>query len=260
MRIVSHTCSNTEIVCALGCAEFLVGVDQDSDFPPAVVRALPQLGRDLSLDVARVRELAPDLVLTSRTLPGHEKIVDELQAEGLRSLVCEPLTLEDVYGDILRIADALDVHARGEVLVAQMRAQMPPIEAGDDAPRVLVEWWPKPVIAPTRDSWASDLIELAGGANPWRDLPGKSQPLTDAQAIEGAPDLVVMAWCGVPLHQYRAEIVSRRPGWEQVPAVRHGRVHAVTEAFLGRPGPRLVDGYRALRDHVAQARAARAAR
>ena len=52
----------------------------------------------------------------------------------------------------------------------------------------------------------------------------------------------------------RAEIVSRRPGWEQVPAVRHGRVHAVTEAFLGRPGPRLVEGYRRLRAAIEAAR------
>lgn len=251
MRIVSHTCSNTEIVCALGCADFLVGVDEDSDYPPEVVGPLPKLGRDLSLDVARVRELMPDLVLTSLTLPGHEKIVDELAREGLRSLVCEPLTLEDMYTDIARIAEALGVPERGAALIAQMRAAMPAVEPAPDAPRVLIEWWPKPVIAPTRDSWASDLIELAGGVNPWRGLPGKSQPLTDEQIIEHAPDLVVMAWCGVPLHNYRAEIVRRRPGWEAVPAVRNDGVHAITEAFLGRPGPRLVDGYRALRALIA---------
>lgn len=247
MRVVSHTCSNTEIVCALGCAQMLVGVDEDSDFPPEIVGPLPQLGRDLSLDVARVRALKPDLVLTSLTLPGHDKIVAELEAEGLRSLVCEPLTLEDVYGDITRIAEALGVPERGAQLIAEMREAMPAIAPRADAPRVLIEWWPKPVIAPTQDSWASDLIELAGGVNPWRALPGKSQPLTDAQVLDGAPDVVVMAWCGVPLHHYRSEIVCRRPGWEDVPAVRSARVHAVTEAFLGRPGPRLVEGYRALR-------------
>ncbi len=255
MRVVSHTCSNTEIVCALGCAHMLVGVDQDSDFPVEVVGALPKLGRDLSLDVPRVQELKPDLVLTSLTLPGHEKIVAELEAVGLRSLVCEPLSLEDVYRDIARIAEALGVPGRGELLIASMRAAMPPVAVAADAPRVLVEWWPKPVIAPTRDSWASDLIELAGGVNPWRSIAGKSQPLTDEQVVAQNPDIVVMAWCGVPLHNYRADIVRRRPGWEAVPAVLEDRIYAVTEAFLGRPGPRLVDGYRALRELIEAARA-----
>lgn len=250
MRVVAHTCSNTEIVCALGCGDFLVGVDQDSDYPPEVVDALPKLGRDLSLDVERVLELQPDLVLTSRTLPGHEQIVEQLDASGLCTLVCEPLSLVDVYEDIRRIAEALNVAARGNELIAQMRSAMPPVPRTANPPRVLIEWWPKPVIAPTRDSWATDLIELAGGVNPWRDRDGKSAPLTDAQIIEAAPDIVVMAWCGVPLHNYRPEIVTRRPGWEGVPAVRNDRVHAVTEAWLGRPGPRLVDGYRALRELI----------
>ncbi|MGH8518151.1 MAG: ABC transporter substrate-binding protein [Panacagrimonas sp.] len=253
MRIVSHTCSNTEIVCALGCAEFLVGVDDDSDYPPEVVGPLPKLGRDLSLDVARVRELAPDLVLSSRTLPGHDQIVTELEAQGLRTLVCEPLHLDDVYDDIGRIAQALGVPERGAALVEEMRAAMPPVPVRADAPRVLVEWWPKPVIAPTRESWATDLVTLAGGVNPWEGLAGKSQPLTDEQVLDARPDVVVMAWCGVPLHNYRADIVRRRPGWEAVPAVRNDRIHAVTEAFLGRPGPRLVQGYRALRALIAAA-------
>ncbi|MGK3825167.1 ABC transporter substrate-binding protein, partial [Enterococcus faecium] len=87
LRVFSHTCSNTEIVCALGAAQCLVGVDDDSDFPPGIVAGLPKLGRDLDLRVAEVAELAPDLVLTSLTVPGHERIVAELEALGLRTLV-----------------------------------------------------------------------------------------------------------------------------------------------------------------------------
>ena len=67
MRVVSHTCSNTEIACALGCASMLVGVDADSDFPADVVAPLPKLGRDLELDVAQVAALRPDLVLMDLT-------------------------------------------------------------------------------------------------------------------------------------------------------------------------------------------------
>ena len=249
MRVVSHTCSNTEIVCALGCADYLVGIDQDSDYPEEVVANLPKLGRDLSLDVVEVKALKPDLVLSSRTLPGHDDIVRGLEAEGLPVLVCEPLTLDDVFEDIRRIAAALNVAERGETLVAKMLDDMPIVERGE-RPSILIEWWPKPVIAPTQDSWASDLIERAGGRNPWRTLPGKSAPLDREQILEGAPDIVVMSWCGVSVDNYRSEIVRRREGWDQVPAIREDRIHPITEAFLGRPGPRLVDGYRALRQLI----------
>src|SRR5690349_4999085 len=122
MRIVSHTCSNTEILCALGCAEQLVGVDDDSDFPADIVAPLPKLGRDLELDVAQVRALKPDLVLTSLTVPGHEKIVEALRARGLPILVIDPIGLDGVYDSVIQIAEALGVLARGRALVAHMQA------------------------------------------------------------------------------------------------------------------------------------------
>jgi iron complex transport system substrate-binding protein len=246
VRLFSHTCSNTEIVCALGCAELLVGIDTDSDYPPSVVAPLPKLGRDLELDVAGVIALKPDLMLTSLTVPGHERIVAELEAAGLRTLICDPQSLEDIYGDIRRIAAALNVAQRGEHLVAEMRAAMPPVTPAR-RPKLLLEWWPKPVIVPARRSWASDLVTLAGGENPWGQVDAKSAPLTDQQILAAAPDAVVMSWCGVREENYRADIVRRRPGWAEVPAVKHDRIVPITEAWLGRPGPRLVEGYRALR-------------
>ena len=113
MRVVSHTCSNTEIVCALGCAELLVGVDDHSDYPVEVVSKLPRIGPDLSVDVERVKRLEPDLVLTSLTVPGHEKVIEALTAARLPLLVVEPKSLEDVFTDIERIACALRVAERG---------------------------------------------------------------------------------------------------------------------------------------------------
>ena len=250
MRIVSHTCSNTEIVCALGCAGFLVGVDNDSDYPEAVVAPLPKLGRDLELEISQVEKLKPDLVLSSLTVPGHERIVDSLRAAGLPLLVIDPIGLNGVYDSIIQIAEALGVLKRGRSLVAKMQAQMPPVEVTGARPKVLVEWWPKPVIAPARQSWINELLRLAGGVNPWETRDGKSIEVSDADARESAPDAIVMSWCGVKEEKYRADVVARRPGWSDVPAVKHRRIYPITEAFLGRPGPRLVEGYQALRSVI----------
>ena len=246
MRIVSHTCSNTEIVCALGAANLLVGVDADSDFPPETVAPLPKLGRDLELDVARVEALRPDLVLTSLTVPGHEHIVAGLRQAGLPVLVIDPIGLDGVYDSIAQVAEALGILKRGRSLVAQMQAAMPPVEVAGPRPKVLVEWWPKPVIAPARLSWVNALLRLAGGANPFEQRDGKSAEVSDDDARAAAPDAVVMSWCGVKEGKYRRDVVERRPGWSEIPAVKHGRIFPVAEAFLGRPGPRLVEGYRAL--------------
>ena len=129
---------------------------------------------------------------------------------------------------------------------------MPAVAVAGDRPKVLVEWWPKPVIAPARFSWVTDLIERAGGCNPWAVIEAKSVPLENQRVLDAAPDVVVMSWCGVKVENYRAEIVIRRDGWAALPALRHGRIHAISEAYLGRPGPRLVEGYRRLRACIAE--------
>lgn len=247
MRIFSHTPSNTEIVCALGCSHLLIGVDEDSDYPVDVVKHLPKAGRDLDLKVDIVAELKPDIVLTSLTVPGHEKVVEELRNEGLDILVCDPVSLEDVFEDIRRIAALLNVPERGEKLVEQMQAAMPCVDPPAQRPKILVEWRPKPVIVPGKQSWVSDMIHRAGGVNPWADLPVKSQPMHHDKPLAYPVDAIVMSWCGVKVQNYRAKVVRRRNTWTNLPAFKNDRIVPISEEYLGRPSPRLMEGYRQLR-------------
>lgn len=210
---------------------------------------LPRVGPDLQIDVAKVAALKPDLVLASLTVPGHETVVAELERAGLPFIAPEPTSIADVLADVRTIADAVGVSARGEQLARELDAALQPLPAPARRPRVLVEWWPKPVIVPGRDSWVTQLLDLAGGQNPL-DEPVKSRPVTDEEVVAWAPDAVVICWCGVPFEKYRPDVVERRKAWADIPALRNGRIHCIPEAFLGRPGPRLVQGLKALREVV----------
>ena len=256
MRVVSLACSNTEIVCALGCADLLVGVDDHSDHPEDVVESLPKVGPDLHIDVEKVAALEPELVLATLTVPGHERVVERLEAAGLRFIAPEPVSLEDVYRDVRQIGGLLGVPDRAETLVSEMRATLDATDPPEGAPTILVQWWPKPVITPGRFSWATDVIRAAGGRAALGHEEHKSRPMTDGEVAELAPDAVVLSWCGVETDKYRPEVVLRNEAWKDLPFVRHGRVYCVGEPYLGRPGPRLVDGVHALREIVSELRAA----
>ena len=290
MRIVSLACSNTEIVCALGCADQLVAVDDHSDFPEEVVDGLPKMGPDLDIDVERVGALRPDLVLATLTVPGHERVVERLEAAGLPFVAPEPVSLQDVYRDIRDIARLLAVPERGEALVAEMQATLGAGEAGtgvsadpdagvgtgagvgagadagagagvgadpgiDDVPSILVQWWPKPVITPGRLSWTTDVLRAAGARALLGEEEHKSRPMSDEEVAERRPDAVVLSWCGVHPDKYRPDVVLRNERWADLPFVTEGRVYCVGEPYLGRPGPRLVDGVRAMRKIVEGLRA-----
>jgi iron complex transport system substrate-binding protein len=246
-RVVTTTCSNTEIVHALGCGDRLVGVDEHSDWPPGLVERLPRVGPDLGVDPEKVKALEPDLVIASLTVPGHEKVVESLVRAGLEVIAPEPRSLADVPRDIRDLAAALGVPERGEEVAAELERALAPFPAPDPRPTLLVEWWPKPVIVPGRLSWATDLIELAGGRNPLADEPVKSRPLENAEVAALDPDAFVISWCGIDPSKYRPDVVLARPGCEDTRAVRAGHVFTVPEGHLGRPGPRLAKGLSDLR-------------
>jgi iron complex transport system substrate-binding protein len=254
MRIVSLACSNTEIVCALGCADLLVGVDDHSDHPEDVVARLPKVGPDLDIDIDRVAALEPDLVLATLTVPGHEKVVERLEAAGLRFIAPEPVSLEHVYRDIHAIGELLSVPERADRLVAEMREALDTPEPPVDAPSILVQWWPKPVITPGKLSWATDVVRAAGARALLADEDVKSRPMSDEEVAELAPDAVVLSWCGVHPDKYRPDVILGNRRWSELPFVRNERVYCVGEPYLGRPGPRLVEGVRRMREIVEQLR------
>src|SRR3972149_12020451 len=111
-RIVSLTCSNTEILFALGLGARVIGVDDWSDFP-LEVKALPKVGPDLKIDMAKVAALEPDLVLASLSVPGMERNLPGLERLGLPFLVLEPRSLDDVFKDIETISAATGASGGG---------------------------------------------------------------------------------------------------------------------------------------------------
>ena len=258
MRIVSLACSNTEIVHALGCEDMLVGVDDHSDWPTEVVDPLPKVGPDLEIDIGRVAELEPDLVLATLTVPGHERVVAGLEEAGLPFIAPEPVSLDDVYRDIHRIADSLGVPERAEGVVRSMRAEIGSPPTRVDGPSILVQWWPQPVIAPGRLSWVHDVLAASGATHPLAGEEVKSRPMEDEEVAELDPDAFVVSWCGVDPGKYRPEVILEKPEWQDLRAVKNGHVFCVPEAHLGRPGPRLLEGVRALRGITAWVASAQA--
>jgi iron complex transport system substrate-binding protein len=102
---------------------------------------------------------------------------------------------------------------------------------------------------PAQACWSNELLALAGGRNVFAGLSGQSAEVQPAQVTQADPEVIIVAWCGVPFEKLNVDRVLRREGLEPVRAVRNRRVHAVDECLLGRPGPRVVEGI----EHLARA-------
>lgn len=233
MRLASLTASNSDILAALGASTWVVAADHHSDAPG--LSGAVRVGPDLSIDVAALARTRPELVLASLSVPGMERVVADLRAARLPTLVLDPVSVGATLADIRRIGAAIGLPERAagvaEALEADLRALA---RRYPRPPRVLVEWWPRPIIAATRDSWVTDLLAGLGAVNALAERPGRSSPLTLDEVRAARPDLIVCSWCGAK--KLRPEVIEARG--LGVPVV------AVPESGLGRPGPRLLEGAR----------------
>ena len=285
-RIVSLIPSGTEIVCALGLEEHLVGRSHECDFPPCV-RDRPACSQphiDIQASSAEIdeqvksrikaglsiydvreeslRQLAPDVIVTQTqcdvcavTVHDVENAVAEWVGGQPTVIALEPNTLEDVWNDIQRIADVVDVSARGQDLVMQLKERMHGLSqrthALDDCPRVACIEWTDPLMA--AGNWVPELVSMAHAEDLFGKV-GEHSPWLQWADLEAArPDAIVVLPCGYEISRTRCEIstLTARSEWSQLEAVRKKRVIlADGHHYFNRPGPRLVESLEILAESL----------
>ena len=278
MRIVSLLPSATEIVCLLGLGEDLVGVTHECDFPPQVAR-LPKVVRSAfeseslsqeeidrrvrsamqagagvyAIDEDVLASLGPDLIITQE-LCDVCAVPSSLAAEAVgrllrrpRVLSLHPHSLSDVLLDIRRVGDAVGRPKEAEDRVAELSMRLASVKTrlrgNSRRPRVAALEWFDPVMV--SGHWVPEMVKRAGG----EDLLGKDRQPSVAvewdEVLRKAPEALILMACGFDVERNARDVrlLAERPGWDSLPAVASGEVHAVNGgAYFNRPGPRVVDG------------------
>jgi iron complex transport system substrate-binding protein len=121
--------------------------------------------------------------------------------------------------------------------------------AWPDRPRVYFEEWMDPLISGIR--WVSEAIEIAGGRDVFaelRDEPAAPDRIVASDAVvERDPQIILASWCGKPVD---VAAIRRRPGWDQIAAVKTSQIYEIDGADILAPGPSLVHGVRRIHEII----------
>jgi len=280
MRIVSLLPSATEIACALGLEDSIVGITHECDYPtsvrtkPVVVRnVLPiermtqaeidravadRLREGLSLyqiDEELLRKLAPDLILTQNLCqvcaPSGNEVSHVLKnlPHTPEVLWLTPQSLEEIFDNIRDLGAATGKALEAEVVVNQYRSRLEKLSAStaqiSTTPRVFCMEWLDPVYA--SGHWVPELVTLAGGRDELGKERGESIRISWNDVVDYAPEVLIIMPCGFNLRQTMQQIWSvfgaRESPFYELPAVRDGRVYGMdANSYFARPGPRVVEG------------------
>ncbi|HEY4025199.1 MAG TPA: ABC transporter substrate-binding protein [Candidatus Dormibacteraeota bacterium] len=271
MRVVSLVPGTTEALFALGLGAQVAGVTHECDHPPAA-RGLPRVtrsnldlegldgggidasvgsalaeGRPLySVDLEAIRVLEPDLVVAQDVCDVCAVSADDVRLPGIRVLRQHPHSLEDVLRDMAELASACGVD--GGPLLAGLRRRIAAASAAGPRVRgVFLEWLDPPFPA---GHWTADLLRLAGIEDPLATAGRPSAPVTWDAVREAAPEILLVAPCGLDEVSARREV--ERMG-ERIAGCGARRIAVFDgSAYFNRPGPRLVDSLELLVREVAR--------
>ncbi|MDA0738575.1 MAG: cobalamin-binding protein [Nitrospirae bacterium] len=285
-RVVSLIPSATELVCALGAKDDLVGRSHECDHPQSIThlpvctgprfdpqgssREIDDRVKDLlrdavslyRVDAQQLQALKPDCILTQAqcevcavSLAEVAQVVGDWIGLKPSIVSLSPNGLEDVWEDIRRVAYALDRKEEGESLVSQLQSR---VEAIKTRTREIVDRltvgcieWLDPLMASA--NWMPELIDHAGGRNVLGKA-GEHAPWITWEAVQQQdPDILLLLPCGFSIPRTREELhlLTNQPGWSDLKAVKEKKVFLMDgNQYFNRPGPRLVDSVEILAEII----------
>jgi iron complex transport system substrate-binding protein len=255
-RIVCLTEETTEWLYLLGREERIVGISGYTVRPRRARQEKPRVSAFLSGKIDRIVALEPDLVIGFSDM--QAALADQLVRAGLNVWISNQRSVEQIFGTLHTLAMLVDAREAGEAWITDCRrehARIAAVVAGwPRRPRVYFEEWDAPMISAIR--WVSELIVLAGGEDVFAELGrqpmGRDRVIADPLApVQRVPELVIGSWCG---KKFRPEQLAARAGWQDMPAVRQGRLHEIKSCDILQPGPAaLTDGLAQLHRLIAAA-------
>ena len=244
-RIVCLTEEPTEWLYLLGEERRIVGISGYTVRPPRAPEQKPKVSAYLSAKIDKIVDLRPDCVVGFSDLQAD--IAAQLIKRGIQVTIFNQRSVAEIFSMMYQLAAMVGQVDRGLALIRQMQQRLLDIEKAaarlTRRPRVFFEEWHDPHISAI--AWVSELVGIAGGDDCFPELAkepmGKGRIIADGlEIVRRAPDIIFGSWCG---KKFRPELVTARPGWENVPAIKNKQLFEIKSSEILQPGPAaLTDG------------------
>lgn len=250
-RVVALTAADCEILYALGAGDLLVGRGEYCDYP-AEVLDVPSVQSGYETNIEQIIALEPQVLLMS-TMAQTEEQVQQLEAAGIHVVVSDAQDIEGTYTAINMIGTLTGKQAEAASIVESMQETFDEIKAnaGDGTKTVYFEVSPLQYGLWTAGSgtFMDEIANMLGLTNCFADVTGWGE-ISEEQVLERNPDYIVTISMYYGEGPTPEEEILSRTGWENVTAVKDGKILNLQNNELSRPGPRLADGAKAMYDFV----------
>jgi iron complex transport system substrate-binding protein len=238
-RVVSLAPSLTESVYALGMDDLLVGDTDYCDYPAAAAKK-HKVGGAINPSLEEIAALKPDVVLVTKGLNRLET-VQSLERLGIAVYATDPRTIDEIRSSVRRLAEVLGNPAAGEALDRELLQKETSLQQrlkNTTAKRVLFVVWTEPLISIGKHTFIADALVHAGAVSVVESSQDWPQ-MSLEEMVRLQPEVLVFASGHSDAVSRDVEALARRPGWDELEAVKHKRFAVISEG-VNRPAPRLL--------------------
>ena len=212
---------------------------------PDYAKDKASVGKVYQIDVEKVLSCEPDLVIINKGM--NEKLVDTLEASGIKTLVVDMKSYADVKREVALFAQLTGEKSKGEALISSMDKKIQSVKEKipQEKRRVsIIHSTNQGLTVQLSGSIAGSIAEMLG----WENVAGEMTPLEKdpdsapyslETMVEKNPELLFVTSMG-KLEEIKASMdatMAENPAWQSVEAVRQGKVYYLPQdLFLLSPG------------------------
>lgn len=249
-RVVSLAPSITEIICAIGADDCLVGRTSVCDYPPEIVARVPVVGDFGNPHLEALMKVKPTMIL--EVYMADASMRNKLDNLGFvrHRIICR--TLDDIPSAIRKIGELLERKDSANTLAERFENRLKQLRqnvVNQQKPRVFLELCNDPLATAGRNSFLNELVELAGGSNIASEVSSDYFKVSSEWVVSQNPQVIICL--SMPLGKDAKRFVFERPGWNVIEAVKTGRVYDDIDVnVICRPGPRILDAVEEIRKRL----------
>jgi iron complex transport system substrate-binding protein len=240
-KIISLAPNVTEILFSLGLDQEIVGVSIHCNFPEKA-QSKVRVGSYISLDFERIVSLNPDLIIATG-VGNTRDMVDRLEHLGFPTYVIFPKNIEGVIRSVGHLSQLVGREKQGEEIIQEMKRRRERIVAltlGLPRPRVFLQIGEAPIVSVGKNSFADDLIRLAGGDNVAGNEKEMYPRFGMEEILKRSPEVILISSMN-PKGNYQ-KVLQEWSRWKTIPAVKNRQIYVIDSDLIDRPSPRIIEG------------------
>jgi len=210
-----------EMLYDIGAGEQIIGTTSFADYPEAA-KKIPRIGNYVRLQLERVIELQPDLIIAWKNGNPSDDLA-RLEQLGFNIIYSQPHTFEDIANEVRKFAKITGHTTQGEKVAKEFEQALMKIKNRyQDKTEItgFYELWSRPLTTVAKGSWPQQFLNICKVKNPFEHVLTPYPQISIEQVLPASVELIIQP---LSVNQKEREAFNWQD-WSIIPAVANKQI------------------------------------